>query len=77
MDKNLKFLLLVYSTLKKLNNVAGLDGNVYSTQVQDTSSSSSFEPVLSLNCLAALELGAGVEQPIDCLIIHNRQAVQS
>jgi len=25
--------------------------------------------------LAALDLGAGVEQPIHCLIIQNRQAV--
>jgi len=36
----------------------------------------SFEPVLSLHCLAALDLGTGVEQPIDCFIIQNRQAVQ-
>jgi len=27
--------------------------------------------------LAALDLGAGVEQPIDYLIIQNRQAIQS
>jgi len=27
--------------------------------------------------LAALDLGAGVEQPFDCLIVQNRQAVQS
>jgi len=26
--------------------------------------------------LAALDLGAGVEQPLDCLIVHNRQAMQ-
>jgi len=27
--------------------------------------------------LAALDLEAGVEQPFDCLIVQNRQAVQS
>jgi len=27
-------------------------------------------------CLAALDLGAGVEQPFGCLIVQNRQAVQ-
>jgi len=31
----------------------------------------------SNHCSAALGLGAGVEQPFDCLIIQNRQAVQS
>ena len=39
--------------------------------------SSSFEPVLSIHFLAALDLGAGVEQPFNHLIIQNRQAVQS
>jgi len=34
---------------------------------------SSFEPVLQ----TALDLGAGVEQPFDCLIVQNRQAVLS
>ena len=29
------------------------------------------------NCLAALDFGAGVEQPFGCLIVQNRQAVQS
>ena len=29
------------------------------------------------HCLAALDLGAGVEQPLNCLIAQNRQAVQS
>ena len=29
------------------------------------------------HCLAALDLGAGVEQPFDCLIVQNRQAMQS
>jgi len=38
--------------------------------------SSSFEPVAAIHCLAALDLGAGVEQPFSCLIIPNRQAVQ-
>jgi len=33
-EKNLKFILFVYSTHKKLHNEAGLDGNVYSTQAQ-------------------------------------------
>jgi len=27
--------------------------------------------------LAALDLGAGVEQPFDCLIVQHRQAMQS
>jgi len=27
--------------------------------------------------MAALDLGAGVQQPFDCLIVQNRQAVQS
>jgi len=27
--------------------------------------------------LAAPDLGAGVEQPVDCLVIQNRQALQS
>ena len=27
--------------------------------------------------MAALDLGTGVEQPFDCLIVQNRQAVQS
>jgi len=31
----------------------------------------------SNHCLAALNLGAGVDQLFDCLIVHNRQAVQS
>jgi len=30
-----------------------------------------------IHCLDALNLGAGVEQPFDCFIIQNRQAVQS
>jgi len=36
-----------------------------------------FRASCSSHCLAALNLGAGVEQPFDCLIVHNRQAVQS
>jgi len=28
-------------------------------------------------CLAALDLGADVEQPVDCLIVQSRQAMQS
>ena len=39
--------------------------------------SSWFKPVLSFHCLAALDLRAGDEQPIDCLIIKDRQAVHS
>jgi len=35
-----------------------------------------FEPFLHKRCLAALIRGAGVEQPFDCLIVENRQAVQ-
>jgi len=31
----------------------------------------------SNHCLAALELGAGVEEPFDCLIVQNRQVMQS
>ena len=31
----------------------------------------------SSHCLAALDLGAGVEQPFDCLIVQNCQAMQS
>ena len=31
----------------------------------------------SNHCLAALDFGAGVEQPFDFLIVQNRQAVQS
>ena len=38
---------------------------------------SSFEPVLSIHCLAALDVGESVEQPFNCLIIQNRQAVLS
>ena len=30
-----------------------------------------------IHCLAALDFGAGVEQPFGCLIVQNRQAVQS
>jgi len=39
-------------------------------------SSSSFEQVVTMHCLAALDLGAGVAQPFGCLIIQNRQDVQ-
>ena len=39
--------------------------------------SSSFEWVVTIHYLATLDLGAAVEQPIDCLIIQNRQAVHS
>ena len=59
-----------------MHNEVDYDGNVYSTQAK-AASSSSFEPVLSVQCLAALDLGAGVEQSIDCLIIQSRQSVQS
>jgi len=31
----------------------------------------------SNHCLAALGFGAGVEQPFDCLIVQDRQAMQS
>ena len=33
--------------------------------------------ILSIHCLDTLDLGAGVEQPFDYLIVQNRQAVQS
>ena len=39
--------------------------------------SSSFEPVHSVHCLAALDLWAGLGKTIDCLIIQNGQGVQS
>jgi len=40
--------------------------------------SSAFELHSSSNhCLAAFDLGAGVEQQFDCLIVQNRQAMQS
>jgi len=39
-------------------------------------SSSSFELVVDTTCLATLGLRAGVEQPFDCLIIQNHQAMQ-
>jgi len=38
---------------------------------------SSFERVGAIHCLATLDLGAGVKQPFDCLIIQHRQAGQS
>jgi len=50
--------------------------NNKSTQAED-SSSSSHEPVLSIHWLVALNLGTGVEQPFDCLIIQKRQAMPS
>jgi len=31
----------------------------------------------SIRCLATLDFGGGVEQPFGCLIIQNRQAMQS
>jgi len=37
--------------------------------------SSSFEPVAEIYCLAALDLGAGVEQSVHWLINQNRQAI--
>jgi len=37
----------------------------------------SFERVVTVHCLAALDLGAGVEQPFNCLIVQNRQPVRS
>jgi len=39
-------------------------------QSASTSCLSWFEPVLSVHCLAALDLEARVEQPMDCLIIR-------
>jgi len=60
----------------ELHSEIGLDWNVRSTQAQ-AASSSVFEPVLSVHCFPALHLTAGIEQPIDCLLIQNCQAVQS
>jgi len=37
--------------------------------------SSLFKPVLAVHCVAALHLGAGIEQLFDCLIIQKRQVV--
>ena len=39
--------------------------------------SSWIQTVLSIHCLAALDLGAGVEQQFDCLIVQNRQTMRS
>jgi len=39
--------------------------------------SSSFERVVIIHCLATLDLGAGVEQQFDCLVVQNRQTTQS
>ena len=36
-----------------------------------------FERVVNIHCLHALDLGAGVEQSNDCLIIHKNHVVQS
>jgi len=65
---------MLFSTLKQLHSEIGLDGDVCIKQAQ-AASSTSFEPVLSVHCLAALDLRADVEQPIDYLIIQK--AVQS
>jgi len=59
----------------ELHSEVGLDWNVYSAQAQ--AASSLFKPVHSVHCLRALDLRAGVEQPTDCFIIQNCQAVQS
>jgi len=76
--KNLSFYYHFIQHIKKQSGNVGLDGNVYSTQAQAASpSSSSFETVLSIHGLATLGLGAGVERPIDCVMIQNGQAVQS
>jgi len=40
-------------------------------------SSSSFELDFQTTAWPQIDLGAGVEQPFDCLIVQNRQAVQS
>jgi len=65
-EKNVSFYYYFIQHIKKLSSKVDLDGNVYSTQAQAAlPSSSSFETVLSIHGLAALDLGAGVEQPID------------
>ena len=62
---------LVYSTHKKQHREFGLNWNVYIMPAQ-AASSSLFEPVLSVYCLAAQDLRAGAEQKINCLITQNR-----
>jgi len=70
--KKLKFIfLLVYSTHKKLHSEFSLNGNIYSTQAQ-AASTSSFESVLEVHCLAALHLWADIAQTIDCLMNQIR-----
>jgi len=39
-------------------------------------SSSSFERVVAVHCLAALDVGAGVEQPFDCLNKQKQQKLE-
>jgi len=38
---------------------------------------SSLERILKINFLTALDLGADVEQPFDCLVIQNGKAMRS
>jgi len=56
------------------NTTHSHSSNLIQTEMR---SSSSFEPVLSIPCLAAQDLGERVEQPFNCFIISNRQVVQS
>jgi len=51
-------------------------GNYYITHTHNVCSSQWYKPVLSVHCLAMLDLGKGVEQPFNCLITQNCQAVQ-
>jgi len=39
-------------------------------------SSSLFDSVLSIHCLAVLDLGVRLEQPFNCLIVQNHQTMQ-
>ena len=69
----------VHSKVDRCLQTSYLSSISIPSTVQATSytNSSSFEPVLSNHCLAALDLGAGVEKPFDCLIVQNSQAMQS
>ena len=56
----------------ELSACRGKNNKLKSKVFHKTMTSSSF-----IHCLAALDFGAGVEQPFGCLIVQNRQAVQS
>jgi len=67
---------------KNSTYMLGLWHNFYLTMLGEavfmrTASSFFWTSSSFIHCLAALDLGAGVEQPFDCLIVQNRQAMQS